>query len=211
MIRLMYWYILIDSLNRNSTDETNAVLGAVRDPVIARQLHKGIMDSELISTYYGEHFEPDSKVFTGIREYQFCEFPKEMITPAIEKKRQLVQARLPGFIMWKRNLFSGYVALKDSMYDDELYLASVIEKSSPENPSPGLVDYAEMAEMSIPEAYEYLKLSTQEMINKRIILNAIAEKVARRLNKCVTAEEVAHVCERMKQDFLGRNSKRVRI
>lgn len=207
----MYWYVLIDSYNRNSTKETNAILGAVQDPVIARQLHKGIMDSELISTVYGERFEPDSKDFTGIRGFRFCEFPQEMITPSIEKKREVVRARIPGFQMWKRNLYSGYLSLKDSMYDDELYLAAAIEKSTPEMPSPLLVDYAEMSDMSISEAYEYLKLSTQELINKRVILNAIAEKVARQLNKCMSANEVQRVCEHMNQEFMGRNSKIIRI
>lgn len=191
------WYLLTDNLSRNHAGRVGGVLGGVQDMVVAQQLRRGIMDSDIFVTR--EAYDPASETCTGIGTKGLCVLPGIERTEAFLSKRALVQIRISGFVVW-RQIITAELQLQYIFYTDtDLYFAQEIAKSTSESISEGLMDYAYMAELQPMEAFEYAKLYAEEQRDKRLMLHALAEKYSRKINACSTQTEVNAVCTEMKK------------
>ena len=159
------WYLLLDGFG-GPTEQPATVLIGVQDIVIANQLRRGVLDAELVTAW--EPYNADDPRFDGFMSKGFCPLPK--ISEKNRRKRELLKLRLPSFEYW-RQCVTGELWHDTSFYVDmDWYFAREVERSTREQPSEGLLEYAHASDLSIAEAYEYLKLSFEESADKKLML-----------------------------------------
>jgi hypothetical protein len=198
------WYLLIDGLSRHNTTRVNPVLGGVRDMAIARQLRRGMMDSDILATE--ESYESGSLSCEGFGAGRFSELPPEIRNGSFLQKRSIVEARIAGFTEWDRLIREALALQQDLPFDPTPYLARELDRSTKEHMSELLLDYSQASDVPPAEAFDFLTLYVRERMQERVVLHALAEKFSKKINACSTKEEIDSLRPKMARAFVGKRS-----
>lgn len=196
------WCLLVTGFSYQQRGKMSGVLGGVQDVVVGKQLRRGILDSELFFTR--DEYDPAAPA--GVQDRKLCPLPETYRTEEFEKKRSLVQLRIPAFMEWRQVVLASLYRKKDFYTDMDLYFLHELAQSERGHLSQNLSDFARASGMPETEAYEYVKLYTEEHVSKQLMVFALAEKYAAQLNSCDTKEALDAVIREMSQLVLGRKS-----
>jgi len=183
------WYLLID-------ESLSGVLIGLRDPVIANQLRRGVLDARLYWTR--ESYDASSDAHSGFRKRAFFALGRGERTETFEEKRRLLALRAKAFEIWRGIILDQLRKSEDFYGAVDPYLYRELSASEPS----GLMrEYARVMELPLEEVMQFSKLRVEENAHKRLMLHALADKYARAINTCRTEHDISAACERMRSDF----------
>ena len=196
--RMYPWYILVDQFPKVGI---SPVLIGVQDAVIANQLRRGLLDAHLFTLLQQNYDENDPNCGAFSRWNGFCALPERTDTEELERTRSVLKIRREGFYFWRR--WITVLLNRDRAFPEDAgwEVAREVEKSTPEHLSEGLLDYAHASGREPADAYAYLKIVSEETANRRLLVRALAEGYAAKINACTAQAEVAALCRKMGGDF----------